>query len=183
MTHDAKNSQPPERSLDIAALSADSYQELRRLARARLRSSGPLTLLDTAGLVGDMYQRLAQLNRVNIENRGHFLGYCSKIMRSIVVDLIRETNAKRRGGKVQHVTFNTEVSTGLDVQDEPLRIDETLSDLAKVEPRLAQVVEMRYFGGYSEEEIADVLSVTVRTVQRDWVKARALLKAMLSGDV
>jgi RNA polymerase sigma factor (TIGR02999 family) len=173
---------PADGALDLAALSADSYQELRRLAKARLRSSGPLTLLDTAGLVGDMYQRLSQLHHLKLDNRAQFLGYCSRIMRSIIVDLIRESNAKRRGGGVHRVALNTDISDALDPQEEPLRIDETLSDLAKVEPRLAKVVEMRYFGGYSEEEIAEVLSITVRTVQRDWAKARALLKAMLSSD-
>jgi RNA polymerase sigma factor (TIGR02999 family) len=167
---------------DIASLSQESYEDLRRLAKARLRSSGPLTLLDTAGLVGDTYQRLAQLRGLKIENRALFLGYCSRIMRSIIVDLIRDQNAKRRGGGAQLVTLNTEISKSLSVQDEPLRIDETLAELAAREPRLAQVVEMRYFGGYTEEEVAEALNVTVRTVQRDWVKAKMVLKAMLASD-
>lgn len=169
-------------SPDIAALAAQSYEALRQLAKARLKSSGPLTLLDTAGLVSDTYQRLAQRHDLQISDRALFLGYCSKIMRSVIVDLIREQHAKRRGGSARLITLNTEISQSLAVHEEPLRIDETLADLAKVEPRLAQVVEMRYYCGYSESEIAEALFITVRTVQRDWAKARVLLKAMLSHN-
>ena len=88
-------------AMDISALSAAAYDELRRLARGRLRSSGPLTLLDTVGLVSDTYQRLALQHNLHIESRAHFLGYCSRIMRSVIIDLVREKNAERRGGRVR----------------------------------------------------------------------------------
>ena len=88
----------PPGGMDIAALTAAAYEDLRRLAKARLRSNGPLTLLDTAGLVSDTYKRLALQHNLQIESRAHFLGYCSRIMRSVVVDLVRERNAGRRGG-------------------------------------------------------------------------------------
>ncbi len=169
---------PPGR-IDIAALSAAAYGDLRRLARARLRSNGPLTLLDTAGLVSDTYQRLALQHNLQIESRAHFLGYCSRIMRSVIIDLVRERSAGRRGGGQRNLTLNTALGSSLAAKDEPLRIDDALADLAKLEPRLAQVVEMRYFGGYSEEEVAEALGITGRTVQRDWQKARVLLQAML----
>lgn len=165
---------------DIAALSAAAYEDLRRLARARLRSNGPLTLLDTAGLVSDTYKRLALQHDLKIESRAHFLGYCSRVMRSVVIDLVRERNAGRRGGGQQNITLNTALGDALAAQDEPLRVDDALADLAKLEPRLAQVVEMRYFGGYNEQEVAEALGITARTVQRDWQKARVLLQAMLS---
>ena len=167
-------------AMDVAALSAAAYEDLRRMARARLRSSAPLTLLDTAGLVSDTYKRLAQQQGLKLENRGQFLSYCSRIMRSVVIDLVRERNAERRGGGAQKITLNTIVGESVAAEDEPLRVDEALEDLAKVEPRLAQVVEMRYFGGYDEQEVADALGITTRTVQRDWQKARLLLQAMLS---
>jgi RNA polymerase sigma factor (TIGR02999 family) len=177
---------PPPRpagSVDIAALSAEAYEDLRGLARARLRSSGPLTLLDTAGLVSDTYRRLALQHNLKIESRAHFLGYCSRIMRSVIIDMVRERNAGRRGGGVHNITLNTGIGESLAHKDEPLRIDEALEELAKREPRLAQVVEMRYFGGYNEDEVAEALGITSRTVQRDWQKARVLLQAMLSdGD-
>ena len=169
--------------MDIAALSADAYNELRGLARARLRSNGPLTLLDTSGLVSDTYRRLAQQHNLHIESRAHFLGYCSRIMRSVIIDLVREKHAERRGGGERKITLNTAIGESLPVQDEPLRIDDALEELAKREPRLAQVVEMRYFGGYTEDEVAEALGITTRTVQRDWQKARVLLHAMLSDSV
>jgi RNA polymerase sigma factor (TIGR02999 family) len=177
---EARPPQPRDGAIDIAALSAEVYQDLRGLARARLRSSGPLTLLDTSDLVGDTYRRLALQHDLKIESRGQFLGYCSRIMRSVIIDMIRERNAGRRGGGVPNITLNTELGESLAHRADPLRIDETLEELAKQEPRLAQVVEMRYFGGYSEEEVAEALGITARTVQRDWQKARMLLQAMLS---
>lgn len=172
----------PGGGLDLAALSAAAYDELRSLARARLRSNGPLTLLDTAGLVSDTYRRLAQQHNLHIESRAHFLGYCSRIMRSVIIDLVRERNAARRGGGERKLTLNTSIGDSLPVEDEPLRVDDALAELAKREPRLAQVVEMRYFGGYTEEEVAEALGITTRTVQRDWQKARLLLQAMLTDD-
>lgn len=173
--------QPPSpgSGMDLAALSVAAYEDLRRLARYRLRSSAPLTLLDTSGLVSDTYRRLAQQHGLKVESRAQFLGYCSRIMRSVVIDLVREKNAERRGGGAQKITLNTLLGEAV-AQDEPLRVDEALADLAKLEPRLAQVVEMRYFGGYDENEVAEALGITTRTVQRDWQKARMLLLAMLS---
>lgn len=170
----------PPRGLDIAALSSTAYEELRRLAKARLRSNGPLTLLDTTGLVSDTYRRLAMQQGLHIESRAHFLGYCSRIMRSVIIDMVRERNADRRGGGDLKITLNTAIRDSVPTDDEPLRVDDALADLAKVEPRLAQVVEMRYYGGYSEEEVAEALGITARTVQRDWQKARMLLQSMLS---
>jgi RNA polymerase sigma factor (TIGR02999 family) len=172
----------PGSGMDVAALSAAAYEDLRRLARARLRSSAPLTLLDTSGLVSDTYRRLAQQHNLKIENRAQFLGYCSRIMRSVIIDLVREKNADRRGGGAQKITLSTVLGESVAAEAEPLRVDEALAELAKQEPRLAQVVEMRYFGGYDEAEVAEALGITTRTVQRDWQKARVLLQAMLSDE-
>ncbi len=182
MSDDSPDPGSPEQSpgIDIAALSASAYEDLRRLAKARLRLSGPLTLLDTTDLVGDTYKRLALQHNLKIESRAHFLGYCSRIMRSIIIDLVRERNAERRGGGDRKITLNTAVGESLAAAAEPLRVNDALADLAKLEPRLAQVVEMRYFGGYNEQEVAEALGITARTAQRDWQKARALLQAMLS---
>src|SRR5260370_36025797 len=115
--------------MDIAALSATAYDELRGLARARLRSNGPLTLLDTAGLVSDTYRRLALQHNLHIENRAHFLGYCSRIMRSVIIDLVRERNAERRGGGERKITPKTEIGEALGGADEPLRVDKSLGEL------------------------------------------------------
>ncbi len=99
-------------AVDIAALSAAAYDDLRRLAKARLRSNGPLTLLDTAGLVSDTYKRLALQHNLHIENRAHFLGYCSRVMRSVIIDMVRERNAARRGGGEAKLTLNTALGGG-----------------------------------------------------------------------
>jgi RNA polymerase sigma factor (TIGR02999 family) len=119
-------------------------------------------------------------HNLRIESRAHFLGYCSRIMRSIIIDLIREKHADRRGGGQPKIRLTTSLEDAPAAEDEPLRVDDALADLGKLEPRLAQMVEMRYFGGYNEEEIAEALGITTRTVQRDWQKARVLLRAMLS---
>ena len=101
-------------------------------------------------------------------------------MRSVIVDTVRERLAERRGGDLQRCTLDTEVADQLPSgEDEVLSVHQALEQLAAAEPRLAQVVEMRYFGGYSEQEIADALDITDRTVRRDWEKARLLLRAML----
>lgn len=173
---------PPE-GAEVSELWVAAYAELRQLARSRLRVNRQLTLLDTAGLVSDAYARLARIGHLRVESRAQFLAYCSRVMRSVIIDLVREKQAERRGGDMQQVTLNTAIGDGLpDGDDEPLRVNDALASLAKLEPRLAQVVEMRYFGGYSEAEIGEALGLTVRTVQRDWKKARMLLLAMLESD-
>lgn len=167
---------------DLEALWTSAYGELRRLAQSRLRASGPITLLDTAGLVSDTYQRLRNQHGLVIESRSHFLAYCARVMRSVIIDMIRERQAERRGAGATRVTLNTAIGEAVASQEDPLWVDDALQELAKQEPRLAQVVEMRYFGGYQESEIAEALGVTVRTVQRDWQKARVLLRSMMLDE-
>lgn len=156
------------------------YAELQRLARSRLRRAGELTLLDTTSLVHESWLRLSRGAGVDFADRGHFLAYAAQVMRSIVVDLLRSRQAERHGGGAWHVTLNTQVAESVARhEDEVLRVHEALDDLAATEPRLAQVVQMRYFGGLSEAEIAGCLGVTERTVQRDWQKARIYLALAL----
>jgi RNA polymerase sigma factor (TIGR02999 family) len=153
-----------------------TYQELRAMARARLRRSGPNTLLDTTSLVHEAYLRFAEANRLHIGDRQHFLRYASHAMRSVIVDFVRERVAQRRGGGAVHVTLNTEVGDGLSAgETEILNVHEALEELAQHDARLVQVVEMRYFAGMTEVEIAEALSINHRTVRRDWQKARLLL--------
>lgn len=156
------------------------YADLRQVARARLREAGELTLLDTTALVHESYLRLQRAGSVEFVDRKHFLAYAAKVMRNVIVDAVRERAAERRGGDSPHVTLSTEVGNGVSLDDEEvLRVHEALEELAALDERLAQVVEMRYFAGLSEAEIADCLGVTERTVQRDWRKARALLSTAL----
>jgi RNA polymerase sigma factor (TIGR02999 family) len=164
---------------DAEALWAALYPELKQLARSRLRRSGAATLLDTTGLVNESYLRVAGAGALHAASPGQFLAYASRVMRSVVVDLIRERQAQRRGGDLQRVTLNTAVMEAAVAADQPLRIDDALKTLATLEPRLCQVVEMRYFAGLTEAEIGAALGVTERTVRRDWTKACLLLRRML----
>jgi RNA polymerase sigma factor (TIGR02999 family) len=157
------------------------YPQLRRLARARLRTTGRDSALDTGSLVHESYLRFAEAGRLQLNDRVHFLRWAGHVMRSVIVDLARSRTAQRRGGGAAHVALTTRMgdpSTG--GADDILRVHEALEALAVAAPRLAQVVEMRYFGGLTEQEIADALGVTERTVRRDWDKARLLLHDALS---
>ena len=161
----------------VAAL----YRELRALARSRLRRSGEFTLLDTTALVHEGYLRLQGGAGLAFADRQHFFAYAARAMHSVVVDLVRARQAERRGGGAEHLPLDTAVadSAAAPQDAEILRVHEALQELAKVDARLASVVEMRYFGGLSEAEIAEALGVTERTVQRDWQKARLLLAMAL----
>ncbi|MBL8276274.1 MAG: sigma-70 family RNA polymerase sigma factor [Pelomonas sp.] len=157
------------------------YPELKKIARARLHAAGPQPGLNTTALVHESYLRLAQrLGRVDFASPGHFYAYAAQVMRSVIVDELRERRAGRRGGGAEPVTLDTHVAGQLvSDSDEALQVDEALQALAQVEPRLAQVVEMRYFAGMTDSEIATALGLTDRTVRRDWDKARALLRTMV----
>lgn len=146
-----------------------------------MRLSGDITLLDTTALVHEAWLRLAGAHgRQDFPDRRHFLAYAARVMRNVVIDLVRARQAQRRGGDQQRLTLNTAVAELLPQSDDDiLRVHEALDELAEMEPRLAQVVEMRYFGGLLETEIAAALGVTERTVQRDWQKARLFLAMSL----
>ena len=162
------------------ALFATTYGELRRLARARLRAGGRNTALDTASLVHESYLRFAGAGRLRLEDRLHFMRWAGRVMRSVIVDAARRRQAERRGGARTHITLTTQIQAPMaGGQDEILRVHDALDELAALDPRMAQVVEMRYFGGMTEPEIAEALGVTDRTVRRDWEKARLLLREAL----
>jgi RNA polymerase sigma factor (TIGR02999 family) len=153
-----------------------AYSELRKLARSRLRDGGRNTFLETTALVHEAYLRFSMSGELSLSDRRAFFSYASKVMRSVVIDAVRERQALRRGGDLAEVTFDTDISASLPGGEaEVMHVHEALLALEAAEPRLAKVVEMRYFGGYSESEIADALELTERTVRRDWEKARLLL--------
>jgi RNA polymerase sigma factor (TIGR02999 family) len=164
----------------IDALFELLYDDLRRLAHSRLAASGHHTLLDTRVLVNEAYLRFRQANRIALNDREHFLAYAATTLRSIVVDHVRKRSAERRGGGLAQVTLGTDVAEPTVASDEEiLEVHDALTQLARVDPRLVQVVEMRYFAGLTEDEIAAALDVNERTVRRDWEKARVLLATML----
>ncbi len=165
------------------ALFAAVYPELKRLAHSRLHGGGRNTMLDTTALVHESYLRLVQTGALGFDDRRAFFGYASRVMRSVIVDSARARLAERRGGQAEKVTLDSAPADELAQQDEHvLQVHDALEQLEQADARAAQMVEMRYFGGYTDREIADTLDLTERTVQRDWEKARLLLRAMLSPD-
>ena len=160
-----------------------TYHELRGLAHARLRGGSGGPLLDTTSLVHESYLRIVRTGALRVEDRGQFFGYAGRVMRSVVVDFVRARLADRRGGDAVHVTLGTGlVDPDRNAAAEILRVHEALQELAEHAPRLVQVVEMRYFGGLTESEIAEALGITERTVRRDWEKARLLLLEALQQE-
>lgn len=166
--------------IDMDALFLELYQELRRIARAKLRQNESITLLDTTGLVHESYLRFQKMGHVEIHDQGQFLGYAARVMRFVVIDFVRQRHAERRGGGAVHVTLGSEILDGLPTDDDHvLRVHEALEDLAQVDARLVRIVEMRCFAGLDEQAIASALGVTDRTIRREWKKARLMLKAAL----
>jgi RNA polymerase sigma factor (TIGR02999 family) len=157
------------------------YGELRKLAHSRIRRSGELTLLDTVGLVHESYLRLERAGELRFDDRGHFMAYAARVMRSVVVDAIRQRGADRHGGGVEHVELDADVAAAVADPSarEVLRVHESLQELEVIDARLVRIVEMRYFAGMTVAEVADSLGVAERTVARDWEKARLFLQASL----
>ena len=155
------------------------YPELLKIARARLRAHQPNTLLDTQALVHESFMRFVEADKIGIGDRKHFFTYAAKTMRNIVIDFARRRQAERRGGAAERVTLDTHL-LGEGRQDTSvIDIDNALRELEALDPALAQVVEMRYFGGYTDAEIAAAMDITDRTVRRHWDKARAFILAQL----
>lgn len=156
------------------------YQDLRKLARARLKRSETITLLDTTSLVHEAYLRFLNARELEFADRGRFFAYASSVMRSVIVDEVRKRRADRRGGAAVHVELDTGVNDVTQQDEEQIvRVHDALRELSALDARLAHVVEMRYFGGFTEGEIAGALGITERTVRRDWDKARTLLFSTL----
>lgn len=157
------------------------YQDLQAAARGQLRRHSSGATLDTSALVHEAYIRLADETGVPWACRAHFLGIAARAMRRAIVDYVRARTARKRGGGAAHVTLVAEL-VGIAHEPEVLiGVDDALSTMAEFNERLSRVAECRLFGGMSEEETAAALGVSVRTVQRDWRRARAWLQAELSG--
>ena len=162
------------------ALFAAAYEDLRRLARARLRDGGRSTVLETRSLVNECYLRFVGTGQLRAEDRGAFFAYASKVMRSVILNSVRERRAARRGGDAPRLELSTQIEAKLSGDEESvLKVHEALEVLEQADSRLALVAQMRYFGGYSDQEIGQALGVTDRTVRRDWERARLILMEAL----
>jgi len=158
------------------------YPELREMAAQRLQRNADRLQLDTTALVHECYLKLCELQQLSLNDRGHFMAYAAKVMRSVVVDLARAQQAQRRGGEHAFITLNTALMAQRPHgEDEVLAIHDALQGLAAIDARLAQVVELRYFVGLSHDEIAQTLGVGLRTVERDWERARTYLFTALQA--
>jgi len=157
-----------------------TYEDLRALASARLRGGARDGLLDTTSLVHESYVRFVESGSLRVEDRTHFLRYAGSVMRSVIVDFVRQRSAQRRGGEFVHVALDTNVGDSVHAaEEEILRVDEALEELRQLDERMARIVELRYFADLSEAEICEALGISPRTVRRDWQKARLLLAAAL----
>ncbi len=154
------------------------YHELRRLAGRYMRRESQGHTLQTSALVNEAYLRLVDQKSVKWQNRAHFFGVAAQLMRRILVDHARSRLRAKRGGGAQMVSLVESGATSEEVA-EVIALDVALKDLAEMDPRKSQIVEMKFFGGLTTEEMAEVLKVTSRTVEREWRKARAWLNRAL----
>jgi RNA polymerase sigma factor (TIGR02999 family) len=158
-----------------------TYDELRRIAKAHLRRESPNHTLSATSLVHEAYMRLADQTRVQWQNRSHFFGVASQACRRVLVDHARQRLAQKRGGGAVAVTLSDHLVVTDDRTEEILAVNRALERLATVDERLCKLVEYRYFGGLSEEETAEALDLSTRTVRREWAKAKGWLVEELRG--
>ncbi len=156
------------------------YPELRRIARGQLGRWRPGLSLDTGALVHEAYLKLIDQTKVDWQDRNHFFAIAARAMRHVIVDYARRRQAQKRGGGVIEPLGDREVAVQAQAE-QLLALNELLDGLEAEDPRLLQVVECRFFAGYTEVETAEALGVSTRTVERDWLRARASLRRAMGG--
>lgn len=159
------------------------YDELRRIAGRFMRRQDSDHTLQATALVNEAYMRLIDSSRVNWQNRTHFFAICAQLMRRILVDFARRKNSLKRGGDRVQITLSERVEQPIENSEDLVALDEALTRLAQFSPRQARIVELRYFAGLTDEQIADTLEISSRTVRRDWSVARAWLYRELNQEV
>ena len=156
------------------------YAELRQLARSYMRREPKGHTLQTTALINEAYVRLVDQQSVRWQNRSHFFAISAQIMRRILVDHARQHLQAKRGGGAKKISLDEVMIVAKERSEEVLMLDEALANLARLDPRRSQVVELRYFAGLNNSEIASVLQISENTVMRDWNLARAWLYQQLS---
>jgi len=157
------------------------YRELHRLARYYLRRQSPGQTLQTSALINEAYLRLIDHKNMDWQNRAHFYGVAAQAMRRILVDHARTRRAAKRGGGAVEVSLDKAAVLATEQAAELIALDDALMDLATISPRKSQIVELRYFGGLSVEETAEVLGISTATVVREWRSAKRLLLRALTN--
>jgi RNA polymerase sigma factor (TIGR02999 family) len=155
------------------------HRELRRLAKGYMRKERPGHLLQTTALINEAYLRLIDWKDVRWQNRAHFFGVAAQLMRRVLVDFARAHHRASGGGAMRQVSLNEAAAVSVERAAEFIALDEALDRLAVIDPRRSRMVELRFFGGLSEEETAEALKVSPRTVRREWSLARAWLRREL----
>ena len=158
------------------------YDELRQIAHGQLLAERVDHTLSTTGLVHEAYLRLIDQEQIQVKDRVHFQMVAARVMREILIDYARKRKAQKRGGGRPDLLFDEAIHQANEQADDLLTLDEALSQLEQLNERLSKVVECRYFGGFTREETAEVMGVSVRTVERDWVKARGWLYQHMYGS-
>jgi RNA polymerase sigma-70 factor (ECF subfamily) len=157
------------------------YQHLHRLAASYMRGERPDHTLQTTALVNEAYLRLVPQKETGWRDRAHFFGVAARLMREILVEHARARHAGKRGGKVEKLSLDQSLEFSPARSRELIELDDALECLGRLDPQQARVVELRFFGGLTVEETAEVLGISPRTVKRDWAVARAWLHGELSG--
>jgi RNA polymerase sigma factor (TIGR02999 family) len=159
------------------------YDELRRMAARYMRRESPGHTLQTSALINEAYLRLVDQRNVKWQNRAHFFGVAAQLMRRILVDHARSRSRTKRGGQVQMVSLYGQAVLAKETE-EVIALDDALNNLSALDPRKSQIVEMKFFGGLTTEEVAEVLNVKPRTIEREWRKAKAWLnRAITRGGI
>jgi RNA polymerase sigma-70 factor, ECF subfamily len=156
------------------------YDELKRIASNYLRRERSNHTLQPTALVHEAYLKMIDITQVSWQNKAHFLGVAANQMRRILVDYARQHNAEKRGGEFHILTLNEEIDKAIEQSTDLIALDDALNELAKMDPVKAKLVELRYFGGLSVEETAEVLGVSAITVKRHWRMTKAWLYGQLS---
>ena len=162
-------------------LTALVYTDLYASARRSMRRVRPDNTVQTTALINELYIRLVDLQRVTWQNRAHFFAVCARLMRNILVDLFRSAHYLKRGGGLKRISLDASAILAADARSDLLAIDEALTRLAQLDFRKSHVIELRFFGGLSVKETAEVLKVSQETVMRDWKLAKAWLLTELSA--
>jgi RNA polymerase sigma factor (TIGR02999 family) len=157
------------------------YAELRRLARHYMRQERADHTLQPTALVNEAFLRLIDVNRIHWRSRAHFLAVAAQTMRRILVEFARHRDRQKRGGGAVHVPLDEAVAVPRQTEEDLVALSDALTTMAAFDPRMSQVVELRFFGGLSVEETAEVLNVSPETVMRDWKTAKAWLLKELAG--
>jgi RNA polymerase sigma factor (TIGR02999 family) len=156
------------------------YDELRRLAARYMRRESPGHTLQPSALVNEAFMRLVDQRDVRWQNRAHFFGVAAQLMRRVLVDCARKRASEKRGGGALRVSVSEAAGVARQAS-EMIALDRALSDLSEMDPRKGRIVEMKFFGGLTTEEVASVLGVTPRTVEREWRAAKAWLHRAVDG--